>query len=62
MLKRVHTDGSVCASVTPIGLSVEGAVGLDHGGFMEGYGQVPTLGNIFYPLSLLARLVSLDIL
>lgn len=28
--------GSSCASVTPAGMSVEGAVGLNHGGYMVG--------------------------
>jgi glucosylceramidase len=32
--------GSTCASVTPAGLSVEGATGLNHGGYMEGYGEM----------------------
>ena len=39
-LQKGPLSTSSCASVSPAGISMEGASGLHHGGYMEGYGQI----------------------
>jgi hypothetical protein len=39
-LQKGPLSTSSCASVSPAGISMEGAPGLHHGGYMEGYGQI----------------------